>query len=191
MRLTRPVVALAVLALVACPAAAQDSVPNPEFASWSKYKPGTRVTLKSTSEAAGVNSEFTMTTTLVEVGADKLVVETETVVNAGGMEFKTPGQKRDVPKSVAIPKGAKKENQPAAAGKPPGTYEEGTETLKVAGTEVKTKWYKYKTEQDGIKVESQMWMAEDFPGMLVKNVTKTSGTVASTTRMEVVEFKKP
>src|SRR5262245_32215839 len=137
MRLTRLAATLAVLALIAGPAAAQDSIPNPEFASWSKYKPGTRVVLKSSSEAAGVKSEFTMTTTLVEVGADKLVVETETLIKAGDMEFKTPGEKRNVPKTLTIPKGAKKEDAPATD-KPAGTYEDGTETLKVSGMEVKT-----------------------------------------------------
>jgi hypothetical protein len=188
MPLTRFAAVAAILALVAGPAAAQDTVPNPEYASWSKQKPGTRVTLKSTSETSGIASEFSATTTLVEIGADKLVLQTDTVVKAAGMEFKTPGEKRDVPKTFTVPKGAKKDDAPK---KPEGTTEEGTETLKVAGVEVKTKWYKYKMEQDGTKIETQMWMAEDFPGMLVKSITKMSGKVASTTKTEVTEFKQP
>ena len=181
--------AVAVVALWAGAAAAQDTVENPEFASWSKCPKGTAATLKVTSSAAGTTSETTMVTTLVEVGADKLVLETVTALKVNGMEFKQPAMKRDVAKTVAVPKGLKKED--FTGGKPPGTVEEGTETLKISGTEVKAKWYKYKTEAGGVATESKMWTAADVPGMMVKMEATTTGTVASTTKMELVEIKKP
>jgi hypothetical protein len=187
MRLTRFAAVAAVLAL-AGPAAAQDKFDNPEFASWAKFKKGTSVTLKSTSELMGMTTEVLLTTTLVEIGADKLVVETATVAKVNGMEFKTPATKRDVMKTFTLPKGVKKEE--AAAGKPPGTTEEGTETLKVAGVEVKTKWYKYAAEVDKVKSEGKTWMSDDMPGLLVKSEMTITGAFASKTKMEVIEFKK-
>jgi hypothetical protein len=183
------VLSAVLLALAAGPAAAQEMIENGEFTSWNKFKKGTSITTKVSSTAGGMASEATMTVTLVDVGADKLVLETTGVTKAMGMEFKQPAVKRDVPRTVALPKGAPK--PPAPGSKPEGTYEEGTETLKVAGTEVKTKWYKVKAEMGGIKSDAKMWVSEDMPGMMVKVEATTTGTVASETKMEVVEVKKP
>jgi hypothetical protein len=188
MDFTRPMTLAIVLALPAM-AAAQDKVNNPEFANWSKFKKGASVTLKSTSEFNKMSSETLIIFTLVEVGADKLVIETTSVAKVNGMEIKVPPMNRDVTKTVELPKGVKKED--FTAGKPPGTTEEGTETLKIGGTEVKTKWYKYKADVDGTKTEAKMWISDDVPGMMVKSEMTLSGKFASTTRMEVTEFKKP
>lgn len=181
--------AVAVVALWAGAAAAQGTIDNPEFATWSKFPKGTVVTMKLTSTAAGMTTETVMTHKLVEVGADKLVVESATTVKANGMEFASPGAKRDVAKTITLPAGAKKED--VAGGKPPGTVEEGTETLKISGIEVKAKWYKIKLEAGGNKTETKTWMSDSVPGMMVKMEATTSGTVASTTKMELVEIKKP
>src|SRR5262245_43334425 len=188
MRLTR-FTTPAILVLCASLAAAQDKVDNPEFANWSKFKKGTSVTLKSVSSFNNMSSEASITSTLVEVGADKLVIEMTSVVKSGAMEFKGEPMKRDVSKTVTLPKELKKED--FAKSKPPGTYEEGTETLKVAGMDVKTKWYKYKVDMDGTKTEAKMWMSEDVPGIMVKSEMTTSGAVATKTTMEITELKKP
>jgi hypothetical protein len=188
MRLTR-LLAPALLVIVAGPAAAQDKVDNPEFANWSKFKKGTSVTLKSVSSFNNMSSEASITSTLVEVGADKLVIEMTSSVKSGGMEFKGEPMKRDVTKTVTLPKELKKED--FAKGKPPGTYEEGTETLKVGGMDVKAKWYKYKADTDGTKTEAKMWISEEVPGMMVKSEMTTTGVVSTKTTMEITEFKKP
>ena len=188
MRLTR-FTAATVFVLFAGLAAAQDKVDNPEFANWSKFKKGTSVTLKVISTFNNMSTESTITSTMVEVGADKLVIEMTSVVKSGAMEFKSEPVKRDVSKTVTLPKEFKKED--FAKGKPPGTYEEGTETLKVGGMDVKTKWYKYKADVDGIKTEAKMWTSEDVPGLMVKSEMTTSGAVATTTKMEITEIKKP
>jgi hypothetical protein len=188
MFLSRFAAVFAVFAFVV-PAIAQDKIPNSEFTSWSKFKKGTSVTLKATSEVMGMASEVLVTNTLVETGDDKLVIETSSVTKFNGMEFKSPALKRDVTKTIELPKGVKKED--AVAGKPPGTVEEGTETLKIAGMEVKTKWYKYSAEVEKVKTEGKTWMSDDVPGMLVKSEMSTSGALATKTKMELVEFKKP
>ena len=168
--------------------AADESVPNPEFDNWSRFKKGTSVTLKSSSEVMGTTSEVLVTTTLVEVGPDKLVVAMTSVAKANGIEFKSPPAKRDVSKTITLPKGAKKEE--FVAGKPTGTMEEGEEAVKVAGGVVKAKWYKYVIEMDKTKTEARMWMSDDVPGRVAKCEMTTSGMFASKTKMEVVEVKK-
>jgi hypothetical protein len=188
MRLSR-FSAVILCALVPGPVAAQDKVDNPEFANWSKFKKGTSVTMKSVSSFNNMSSEATITSTLIDVGADKLVIEMTSAVKSAGMEFKGEPMKRDVSKTVTLPEGFKKED--FSKGKPPGTYEEGTETLKVGGSDVKTKWYKYKFEVQGTKTEAKMWMSEDVPGIMVKSEMTSSGAVATTTKMEVTEIKKP
>jgi hypothetical protein len=187
MRLSR-FSAVAVLALCAAPVAADEMVPNPEFASWSKFKKGASVTLKSVNEFNKMKSESVITMTLVEVGADKLVLETVAVSKINGMEFKSPADKRDVPKTFTIPKVEKPKDDPKV--EKPKT-EEGTETLKVGGVEVKAKWYKTTFEVMGTKTEAMNWTSDEIPGGLVKSVTKSTGAAAATFTMEVTEFKKP
>jgi hypothetical protein len=188
MRLT-PLASAALVALAAGPAAAQETIDNGEFTNWSKFKPGTSIVTRMTSGTAGMTNEVTMTITLFEVGTDKVVLETSGVTKAMGMEFKMPVAKRDVPKTITLPKGIKK--PPTAGAKPEGTYEEGTETLKIGGTEVKAKWYKVKTEMGGLKSDAKVWTSDDVPGTVVKMEATTTGLVTGETKLEVLEFKKP
>jgi hypothetical protein len=184
-----PLATAVLLALATGRASAQETVDNPEFASWSKFKPGTSITVKSTTVAAGMTSEATMTITLVEVGTDKVVLETSGVTKAMGMEFKLPASKRESPKTITLPKDVKK--PPAPGAKPEGTYEDGTETVKAAGTEFKTKWYKTKTEADGVTTEGKIWISDDVPTTVVKMESKSSGAATAETKFELLEFKKP
>jgi len=123
------------------------------------------------------------------VTADKVVLETSGVSKVMGMEFPTPATKRDSAKTITLPKGVPVPPKPGD--KPPGTVEEGTETIKAAGTEFKTKWYKTKTEAAGTTTESKLWTSEDVPGTVVKMEAKTTGAATSDTKFELLEFKKP
>src|SRR4051812_18180307 len=84
---SRTAAAVALFALAAT-AAGQDKIDNPEYATWAKFKPGTSLTVKVTNTVAGNSSETVLTNTLVEVGADKLVLEGTATTKVGGMEFK-------------------------------------------------------------------------------------------------------
>lgn len=164
-----------------------ETIDNPAFKSWSNFKPGTSITMKTESEFNKMKSEIVIVTKLVEVGKDKCVVEVETITKVNGMEFKSPAMKQDVPKSFDVPK-PKDGEKPAKVEKPETTMEEGKETLKISGIEVKTKWTKYKTKTKEGDHEGQTWMSDDVPGGLVKSVSK-AGDVTSTT--ELIEIKKP
>src|SRR5262249_31604251 len=166
-----------------------ETVDNPEFANWKKFPKGTTVTLKITSKMGEMTSETSLTHKLIEVGDDKVVLESSAVIKSMGRETKAPTRKREVPRKTELPKGAKKGD--CTRGTPPGTTEEGTETIKVAGKSLKTKWYKYKIEMGGVKADSKMWSSDEVPGMIVKMDASSSGAVSSTMKVELVEFKKP
>lgn len=178
----------AALVTVAAFATAEDKkkIDNPEYASWAKFKPGSSFKVKTTSEAGGVKSEFVMTQKLVELKDDKAVVEVESTVLVSGMEIKSPAQKRDVPKTVEVPAVDPKGDKGGV--KPAGSTEEGTETVKVGGTEYKCKWFKSKIELMGMTTESTMWTSEDLPsGVIVKGTSKGP---AGEVKMELIEVIK-
>lgn len=185
------VVLFAVAALaVGSAGAAQDAktktIDNPEYKSWQKFPKGTAFVVRMTSDAAGNKSETVMTTTLTEVGADKVAVETAVTTKVAGMEFKAPPTKRDVPKTVDVPVTTPKADPNA---KPPGTIETGTDTVTVGDTKYKAKFYTYKTETMGIRSEGKVWMTDELPvGVVLKMTGKAAG---SETAAELIEVKKP
>lgn len=184
----RVATAFAALVLFAGSAFAQEKFDNPEFASWSKHKPGTSITLKSSVMSGAVKSETTITTTLVEVGSDKLVLEMATTTHVNGMEFKNPPMKRDVAKTLELPKGTPK---PDPNKKPEGVIEEGTEDVKIGTATVKAKWYKAKTKVGETETEAKSWVSDEVPGGFVKLEATSKGPNAATFTMEVIAFKKP
>lgn len=173
--------------LVGAVASAQEkkTIDNPLFANWAKFKAGASTTTKMASEANGVKSAVTITTKLVDVKADELTVEVTSESEVMGMKFTAPAVKQAVKKTIEIPAGIPM--PPAAGAKPEGTTEEGTETLKVGNTEIKTKWFKYKTKTPAGDIEGQVWTSDEVPGMMVKMVSK--GEKFSST-MELTELKK-
>jgi hypothetical protein len=180
------------LVLIAGVASAADTMPNPEFTNWSKFKKGTSVTVKTTSTGGGAESETLSTSTLVEVGEDKVVVEYVSVSKVNGMEFKLPPAKREIPKTITVTKVDNTKADPKDPNKPVEVASEmGTETIKAVGTEFKTTWRKNKVEAGGTTSISKIWMSDDVPGMMVKMESTVTGVVNSTTRVELVEFKKP
>jgi hypothetical protein len=168
---------------------AQEKIDNPQYTNWAKHKVGTTTTLKTTTTSAMFTSEGTIITKLLEVTADKIVVEMTVKSKAAGMDIDLPPMKQEYPKTIELPKGAKKET--FATGKPEGVTKEGTETLKIGGKEVKAKWYEYEVKANGSDVKAKMWMSDDVPGSLVKMETKITSPVAAETKMELTDFKKP
>jgi hypothetical protein len=180
--------ALGMVAAVACSAAAQETFDNPEYAYLAKLKKGTTFTMKVVTEAAGNKSESSITTTVVDVAEDKVVVEMTVAATINGMEFKQPAAKRDVPKVVTLPAGVPK---PDPTKKPEGVVEEGKETIKVGGTEFKAKWVKTKVKMGDNEFEGKTWTAEEYPGLILKSESTVKGAVPQTVKMELTEFKKP
>lgn len=176
-------VSLALLFGAVASAQEKKTVENPMFANWAKFKAGATVVTKSTAEFNGMKTAATTTMKLVEVKSDELTVEIASESEVMGKKSAGPAVKQVIKKTLEIPAGA-----PVPTGaKPEGTVEEGTETLKVGNTEIKAKWYKFKSKTPVGDVEGQVWVSDDVPGNVVKMVSK-SDKFSSTT--ELTELKK-
>ncbi|MBL8990861.1 MAG: hypothetical protein JNJ48_04695 [Phycisphaerae bacterium] len=175
---------LPVAAIVCCvsPVLAADKIDNPEYKQWSAYKAGTSVTMKTDSEAAGNKSSMSMTTKLVEVTGDKVVLETVMTIDAGGQKMDMPAQKRDVPAKIEKPAETKTDEK---APKP----KTGEEEIEVAGKKYKAKWTETTTEQNGMKSIAKVWTSDEVPGTVLKMESKTTGAMEATSKGVVTEIK--
>jgi hypothetical protein len=169
-------------------------VNNPDYANWSKFPKGTSVTRVWTSvEPDGRTSVVTETLTLVEVAADKVVLEVEYISDVpGATKFKTKPKSLEIAKTVPLPAGSKKAEFTT---KLPGTVAEGkeAEAVKVPGGEFKARWFKTVAERGGKRIEGKSWVSEEVPGRIVKveETTSSQGKQLYTTVRKVVEIKKP
>lgn len=139
------------------------------YTSWARYKPGTTVMLSGSQSQGEESAEMSLTLKLVEV-KDKdgvLVFEVETSVTKGGKTEKQPAAKLEVKKGeglMGLPTTLDKKT-----GKPTDAVEEGTEKVKVGGTEYECKWYKTQAKAPGGAVtEGKVWVCESFPGYLIR-----------------------
>jgi hypothetical protein len=175
-------VVLCALMLAASTSFAQEQA-NPEYTGWSKQKPGAWVKHKMVSDAGGQKTEMEMTTKLIELTADKAVVETASVMNVGGQKIDVPGMKRDVPAKWDPAKANPNPNAP----KP--EIKEGSEDVTVGGKSYKCKTYETTMKSDQATMTSKTWMSDDVPGGTVKMESKMEKPIQSVTTMEVVGFE--
>lgn len=153
---------------------------------WAKFKVGSFSKTKNTTVAtvAGHNSTTTseVKQTLVDLTADKAVVEIESTVMGHTSKTKT-----EIP-LTGTPTGIPTATAPASGGTA-SAPKEGTEDITVAGKTLHCKWIEYETEQGGNKVSSKTWMSDEVPGLIVKSVTKTTGSVPTEVTSELVAFE--
>lgn len=162
------ILALTVLAVAAM---AADNV------GWGSFKPGSWSKVKTTTESTVAGRKNTMAIemkqTLVAKTSDKATIETETT-----MMGNTTKTKADIPLNSSATGTATK--NPAKM---------GSETITVAGKSFKCKTAEIQSEANGMKTSTKSWMADEVPGGIVKSESTTTGTVASKTTMELVDFK--
>jgi hypothetical protein len=172
----RIALALAAVLFAVAPALAADpkkdekkDEPTAFYTSWSKFKPGTSVTLSGGLTNGKVSEEMTMTLKLVEV-KDKdgiLVFDIEGSNTHGGKTEKRLAEKVEVKRTEDLIKTTPPFDP--KTGKPKDTVEDGTEKLKVGDTEFECKWYKtQKKSPDGAVTESKVWVCDSFPGIFLK-----------------------
>ena len=137
----------------------RQDVDNPEYKHWAKFKKGATATSKSETDMGSMKTEGEMTVTLVELGAEKAVVETKMTSIVMGNKTEMPAQKRDVPAKVK-----KVEGDPAK--KP--ECKEGDEEIDVAGKKIKCHWVETVTETAGQKTTTKMWTSDEIPGTVAK-----------------------
>lgn len=177
---------LALVCLIGGSAFAQEKlVDNPEYQNWAKFKAGAFAKLKTVVETnvGGQTQkiETTMTTKLIELTADKVVLEMSTSTVFMGTAIEQPPMKRDVPKQVT-------QAQKEQAETPKAKVEEGTEDVTLNGQKYACKWIKTKTSANGMDVVSKIWTCPDVPGQVVKMETDLGATGKQT--MQLVEVGK-
>jgi hypothetical protein len=157
---------------------------NTMFGSWKQFKPGSFVTYKCTTDAAGVKTEAWLTYTLKNVGANKVTLELKTKTVTMGMTVDGPTQTVEFDASdnstemniPGLPTAVPTIN--AAGAQIGGRSEKMTikgQTIEVQTTTVKT-----------AAAESALWYSDSVPGGMVKAQTKT---IAADVLMEVMDFK--
>jgi hypothetical protein len=174
------IVAALGFALFASRTARAEDIDNPEYLSWKGCKAGSFVQTKTVMDGA-MKMETESTTTLVEITAEKAVVETKGKMHMGANVIDQPAQKRDIPAKVKKVEGGE------AKGEKP---KEGEETVKVDGKDVKAHWTESHTEANGSKTDTKVWQSKDVPGLMVKMESKTTGPANSTMTITVEKFEK-
>ena len=144
----------AVLVLALAPG--QEKIGNPEYAAWASCKPGSWVKHKMEMEAGGRKTEMEMTTTLVEVTPEKVVVERKQTIAMAGRTIEVPAKKADIPAQVEKGKGTVK-------------VTETEEEVMVAGKTLKCKLAETEMEQDGQKMQGKSWFTLEIPGGMAKS----------------------
>jgi hypothetical protein len=179
------VAALAALAALASPATAEE-VEHPAYKSWARHPIGTYVTIRSVTTSLGSALTTTTTYKLLELKADKAVLQVRKVSDATGTTVESPTSSYDQQRMFPLFPGVKKED----VGKPANASMQGEETLKLAGREIKTVWYDTKGRGDAGETLTRTWLSEEVPGRLVKAVTRIP-KASTVVTLELTEFKTP
>lgn len=142
---------LGVLAMVFCfTAQAEEMVDNPQYQSWSSYKPGTIVTVDNEMNMGGMNMKTSMTWKLQSISAEKAVV-LMTMNMPGGQSH---SQTQDIMAKL------KKEEIKTDGTMPPDVKGKATplpdETLTISGKSYRCKVVEFTGESKGQKVSQKM-----------------------------------
>ncbi|MBA4363203.1 MAG: hypothetical protein C0411_21105, partial [Pseudomonas sp.] len=86
---------IVVMALVGSTAAMAGQIDNPAFLKWSKYKAGSSVVAEQRIKKGGVETVNVIQTTLVQISADALTLETSRTTSVGATKTVTPPTKVD------------------------------------------------------------------------------------------------
>jgi hypothetical protein len=144
---------------------------NPAFKYWSEWKPGAWAKYKTVADAGGQKIEIETTLKLLEISAEKAVLESTSKSTVGGRERSNPSRKQEIkakdPKMGAIDK-------------------EGDETIEAGGKSYKCHWIVTSQESPGGKVTMKFWFAKEIPGGIVQSEVGSEG--ALTAKMQLQEF---
>ncbi len=155
---------------------AQEKMDNPQYTHWKSCKPGSWVKHKMVFEAGGQVMQTEVVSTLIEVTAEKVVVESKTSMDMGGRKMDLPAQKKDVLAQVE-----KKEGQA-----PPS---EKDEEVTVDGKAYKCRSYEWEQTEKGQAMKGKGWLSADVPGGMVKSEF-SSPQLPKPMLMTVVAFEK-
>ncbi len=172
--------AVVVVLLSGLPLLAQGQIDNPVYQNWAKFKPGTRVAYAQTSEVMGNKTESQIAYELVEVTAEKVVVELSGSTTLMGNKTEMPKTRLEYPAKTdpADPNAKNALNAKTASTE---------ETLDILGGKLACKVFEATVEQQGSTIKTRTWACDDVPGTLVKSETTMEKPVQTKTLMVLTE----
>jgi len=173
----RVVNGLAVACLVLLATGVARGEDNLEYTAWAKCKPGTSIIMVSVFTMGPTKKRTETKTTLIEVAAEKCVVEMVQHIESGHQVLDMPPMRTDVPRAG---------QSSVIMGDDPKTSEE--EVNVPAGT-FKTKAYETSMELGDGKMTRKVWTSDEAPGGVVK-MESTTTSPGTTTKEELVKVDR-
>lgn len=186
-RLASFLLGVSLLAVPAARAADEEMIENPTYAAWAKHKAGTSVTATGDNTVAGQNMSSETTTTLVEITAEKAVVEMSVAMKIPGVNVPPQTVKQDVPAKIKKPADAPADK--TAEGAKVETKELGMEKVEISGKSYDCKVTETHTEANGMKLTTKMWATPEIPGGMAKMETKGEGDQPMNVKMTVTKIE--
>ena len=174
------------LAIISMARADDETIDNPAYQAWAKFKPGTLVKYTTDVNAMGNASSMETTQTLTDVTADKATVEAKVSMVVAGNKMDMPAQPpQDIPAKI---------KKPDASAIPPSATtapvpDVSTEDVQAAGKTYSCKKTTVTTEQNGMKSTVTTWTCDDIPGSVVKMDAEVTGAMTSSTKMILSDFE--
>ena len=160
----------------AAPPPAKKMIENPNYKAWAAFKVGAMA--KYDQDAGVADQKTTLTWKLVELTAEKAVLELTTAASMGTETYESPPMRSDVPKMLEVPPTPEDPNAPKIETKV------GTGSLTTPAGTFSCKTVESTMAMTGMTSTTKIWSSADVPGGLVKMESNTSladGTTAKST----------
>jgi hypothetical protein len=176
-------VSLVSLALIS--SARADQVDNPAYKSWASQKPGTSISLSTSTTANSQTVKMETKTTLSAVADDKVTVSIDSTMDMNGQKMPIPTQSRDLKKTIDT-----NATQSPMDITPDILAKASEESVTVPAGTFKAKVIDINFSQQGANFKGKMWFTNDVPGGIVKSEITSDGAVKSETKMELTAIDK-
>ena len=160
-----------------------EQVVSPLYASWAKYKTGTNVKLSMATDVEGRQVKADTKMVLVELTAEKAVIESVITVNMNGQTINAPPKREELmkmgeresknPSQIDAAKLEKAQQESVTV--PAGTFD--AKVIPVSG------------ESNGVATEGKVWFSDQVPGGTVKMEMKSEAKKALV-RVELTAIEK-
>lgn len=183
MKALRSIVAACVVLLLVGAVSAAEMVDNPQYVSWSKQKPGTKIIQQNQMTAQGVAMSQDITQTLIAVTPEKATVEIAVTMEMMGQKHEQK-QKQDI--AAKVEKG--KEYLAADA---QGTVKSlGKESLSIGGKDYECEVIEVSGENKQGKFTGKLWNSLQVPGNLAKMEMSMGSPASTTTKLTVTQIEQ-
>jgi hypothetical protein len=174
------ILSLIVCCVLVAPTLAADKTANPRFTHWAKFKPGSKNLSKGTMTVGTHTMDVEVTTTLKELKADQLTLETSTVMIMGQM--RNPGHARieTVKAELTAEEVGKFKLEKA-----------GSETIDALGKKIACDIYKLTVPEAQGDVTMTFWANSEIPGAVktLSDIKTAKGEIVYSTVVDSVEIK--